>query len=544
MTRMLQPKPSGPSRSAAVLLLVACFGASSCLESLPPDLDPQQLSVVAAPPGSSFEGLYQWAARTVTVTALPDRRYRLHVRASDGSLTEWTARFVALDPQTSGLALPPGGQAYVAVLTDRVPKAGLYGAVYYVLLYDGRSDGYVWRDIEVREENRGKVEAALAPTGLWLVSSPRLRLVKRGGGEITANELRALPVGALPLSSDERLDRVRSTTAAAPSRAPVDPLVGGAYGSAPFLTPKGFMQELREVRLVVNVKAEAVQVPESAWRSVVEHHLNRRGITVSEHASVTATVSMTHLRLSLTGPANEILVQLDFGLKTAVQRGGPFTIMNVSPASTFRWYVWVGDGPSLASTLRDQFASTIDQMLDVVSSDDPAEKGADRSSSRWSAAAAAPLNAQFENALKLRLSRPGNRTLMGLRSFPEIRVELGAEAGQFLNEQAVREVWRNELRAAGLQGTDGPPWMIRHSIVAAVQNIARRTIHHCLDVREVFQRDVVYPLNGRLVRSDIRITWSHTLAFCSQGQERTKLEGLVTEHARALANDWRSAQVR
>ena len=52
--------------AAAGLLLLTCVFASACLESLPPDLDPQDLSLVAAPPGSSFEGLYKWAATTLT----------------------------------------------------------------------------------------------------------------------------------------------------------------------------------------------------------------------------------------------------------------------------------------------------------------------------------------------------------------------------------------------------------------------------------------------------------------------------------------------
>jgi hypothetical protein len=547
MTQSLPSKRPKQSAAAAwALLVTACLASSSCLESLPPDLDPQHLSLVAAPPGSSFEGLYKWAATTMTISGLPNRRYRIRERSSDGSVTEWTARFVALDPETSGLTPQPGAQAYIAVLTDRTPPAGLLGALYYVLVYDGQSDGYIWRDIEIRDETRMKAEAALQKAGLTLVSSPRLRLVKRGGGAITGTELRALPVAELPLGSVERLERIRPTepvAAESPRPAPERPAIAGTYAAAPFVTPKRFMQEVREVRLIVNAKTEDVQVPMAAWRSIVEHHLNRRGITVNDRAPITAAVSLTHLRLALTGQASEILVELDFEVPAPVFRGGSFIAMRVSPASSFRWYVWLGDGYALANTLRDQFSTCIDQMLDVIYADDPSERAPDRRS-RWSTTSAVPLNDRFNSAVGVLSTRVGYRTLAGLRSFPEIRVDLDAEAGQFLSQDEVRQRWRNEFGALGLQANEGIDWMIRHSIVAAVQNVRGRTIHHCLDVREVFQRDVVYPLNGRIVRSDVRITWSHTLAYCSQGKERAKLEGLVGESARALADEWRRAQVR
>ena len=276
------------------LFAAACVAVTSCLESTPPDLDPQHLSLVAAPLNLSFEGVYRFGARTVTIAALPQRRYRVLERSSDGAVTEWTVRFVALDPQTSGLTLPPGGQAYVAVLTDRVPSAGLLGAIYDVLVFDPQSVDYLWRAINVREENRLGVESVLQPVGLGPVSSPRLRMMKRGGGSITAAELRALRVAALPLEAEERLERVTPTTPApeARSNTPRADPIANTYASAPFLTAKGLMGELRVVRLLIHGKDELfAKVPMASLRSVVEHQLNRRGIIVNDLAPITAKVT-------------------------------------------------------------------------------------------------------------------------------------------------------------------------------------------------------------------------------------------------------------
>ena len=77
-----------------------------------------------------------------------------------------------------------------------------------------------------------------------------------------------------------------------------------------------------------------------------------------------------------------------------------------------------------------------------------------------------------------------------------------------------------------------------------MQHVQRRTIHHCLDIREVFQPDVVYPLNGRLVRLRCaRDVVSHYLRLCTAGNERTKLLGLGGENARKLADEWQRAQL-
>ena len=294
MIRILESKRLTHSSAPWIgLFAAACLAVTSCLESTPPDLDPAHLSLVAAPPGLSFEGVYRFGAKTVTITALPQRRYRILERSSDGAVTEWTARFVALE--TSGLTLPPGGQAYVAVLTDRVPAAGLLGAIYDVLVFDPQSVDYLWRAINVREENRLGVESVLQPVGLGLVSSPRLRMMKRGGGSITAAELRALRVAALPLEAEERLERITPTTPAPEARSRTRRArirIANTYASAPFLTAKGLMAELRAVRLLIHGKDELfAKVPMASLRSVVEHQLNRRGIIVNDLAPITAKVT-------------------------------------------------------------------------------------------------------------------------------------------------------------------------------------------------------------------------------------------------------------
>jgi hypothetical protein len=213
--------------------------------------------------------------------------------------------------------------------------------------------------------------------------------------------------------------------------------------------------------------------------------------------------------------------------------------MTVSPASSYRWYVWLGDGYSLADTIRRHFADAVDVALSVIWEDDRPEHRPDRRS-RWSTASALSLNDRFNALLNLHLS--GGRSLAGLTSTPEIWVELSADAARFLNEDEVRRAWSGQFSALGRTAIEGPDWVVRHSIIAAAQNVRGRTLHHCMDIRDVFQRDVVYPLDGRLVRSDARLTWYHSLGFCTQGNERTKLLGYIGEHSAALAAEWRRAQ--
>ena len=180
-------------------------------------------------------------------------------------------------------------------------------------------------------------------------------------------------------------------------------------------------------------------------------------------------------------------------------------------------------------------------MLSALYEDDAQERRPGRKSP-WSTASAARFNDQFNAALR---ALPGSRNsadLAGLRSMPDLRVVLDAEAGRFLSEQEVLQIWRRELAAIGLVQNSLPETVLRHSIVAAAQNVRGRTVHHCMDIREVFQRDVVYRFNGRLVRSDVRLTWSQSLEFCIAGSERTKLVRLVGEHARELADNWRRSQ--
>ena len=197
---------------------------------------------------------------------------------------------------------------------------------------------------------------------------------------------------------------------------------------------------------------------------------------------------------------------MDIETRTPVFRDGAFIQITVSPASTYRWYVWLGDGYSLERTIRRYFATCIDQMLSALYEDDAQERRPGRKSP-WSTASAARFNDQFNAALR---ALPGSRNsadLAGLRSMPDLRVVLDAEAGRFLSEQEVLQIWRRELasdwsRAKQFAGN-----------CSEAQHRRRRpersrayTVHHCMDIREVFQRDVVYRFNGRLVRSDVRLT--------------------------------------
>ena len=122
-------------------------------------------------------------------------------------------------------------------------------------------------------------------------------------------------------------DRRPRVADASPRTSTGRPPANGTYASAPFLTTKGFMQELR----VGSPRGASEGRGGSgrrwgAWRSIkVEHHLNKRGITVDQSGTGHGG------RIAHTSPPvadrtcrHEIIVQLDFELPAPVLRGGPF----------------------------------------------------------------------------------------------------------------------------------------------------------------------------------------------------------------------------
>ena len=178
--------------------------------------------------------------------------------------------------------------------------------------------------------------------------------------------------------------------------------------------------------------------------------------------------------MTVSTPLNEILVEMDIETRTPVFRDGEFIPITVSPASTYRctcgWATGTHSKGLFASTSRPASIRCWRRFTRMM-----LRSTGQGGSAPWSTASAARFNDQFNAALR---ALPGSRNgadLAGLRSMPDLRVVLDAEAGRFLSEQEVLQIWRRELAGIGLVQNSLPETVLRHSIVAAAQNVRGRT---------------------------------------------------------------------
>ena len=107
-------------------------------------------------------------------------------------------------------------------------------------------------------------------------------------------------------------------------------------------------------------------------------------------------------------------------------------------------YVWLGDGYSLERTIREYFATCVDQMLAALYEDDAQEHRPGRK---------CPLVDSLRRALQRSIQRraQGAARVAQRRGSGRFAIDAGpacrprCEAGRFLSEQEVLQIWRREL---------------------------------------------------------------------------------------------------
>lgn len=341
------------------------------------------------------------------------------------------------------------------------------------------------------------------------------------------------------------------------------PLVaaGTSFSGAPFMSPSQFLSEVKAVSLTFEPNRSAETYLSGAeQRTYIETALVRYGIAVRPNAPVSLLVTFEHRPSTLRSTTvysrgsenkdmqlHDIIVTMQFFVRAAALRNGTFHVLLVAPATAAYSLDWTRpQDVSVAKEFKENFANSLTECLKQIASDTKGET-APWPVASWSEKDKATADADFE---KLMHSHPAieKRQFEGLNVLPELKLSQAENNGEVcvwvmatlswhcgksktpprsepcVKDSLWRESWNRSFQRLGWVDTHGQAAVSLTHTFGCYRKHAMLDYVWLWDFVSLNERNVVFELNGRLVRMDVTIFSTNRMAIALEAQIKSTLQ--------------------
>jgi hypothetical protein len=353
--------------------------------------------------------------------------------------------------------------------------------------------------------------------------------------------------------------------AAAGRSQPASRGTGTSYVDSSWLTPARFLARLKQVAVFLDVEPSVLQhVRSGEVRAMLVRELATRGIAEHAAAPVRLRAHVLHRRATFTTqrvsrntgqpvrtptrePVQHLVVWLRFEVTAGVLRQDTVHVLNVVPADGYSMRGWSQEREPPAERLSAQLTQGFKEALASVAANDAPAEPARWRASNWTPAEAAAMHSRFIEALKSGARE--RRTFRDIAVEPELSVVIGEAARRFMSRRDVEDRWQAQFAHLGLTPQPTTGLYIEHRIyalnddastAARVWGVDGMPFHHLSQVLLLFEKDVVYRLDGAYYRSDVQLQgWAKTGFSLPQDAKQT-LEEHVAAAIEEFGREFRS----
>ena len=322
---------------------------------------------------------------------------------------------------------------------------------------------------------------------------------------------------------------------------------GNTYSKATYLTRSQFLHELKEVAVTYAFDPWiAKYVSEAEQRAYVTKALARYNIAVRPNAPVSLLVTLDHVPTTIDvtttfykAPSetriyhdHNFIYSMAFFVRAAALRDGKFHLLIASPAGSSGTFsveennevrkLFIGD--ELRPDIMQSLAQVWPQALEEIASSTTVDTTPWPVNS-WTEKQKAAADAAYTTIMNTQ-SKVETRPIDGLNSVP-MSLEL---TPNFKDKRCVadplwRSLWQAEFQRLGWVKTQGESVALYHAFSCDVYGGSPYFI--LVDVIELNESNLVFELNGRLVRKPAIIFSSHRMMTPLPDQLAATLQGYL-----------------
>jgi len=294
------------------------------------------------------------------------------------------------------------------------------------------------------------------------------------------------------------------------------------YTSAPKISQAEFLDGVSDVRLrIASTNAVTSILSEDVLRKHIVTQLEAVGLKVNDSAPVRLDVTVylnhetsTDNRKDMAFVANcySLIVTTSFVVSTRVLREDKFVHLDVSPAHSTRLLRDLRFGKShymSAFDLKNYIADIMQTNLKEMQTRKQARKKVASSHSPWHATEASSwyrkyLSSRREDPIDLQ------RVFAGVFQVQTVEVDLNGEGTKWFNETKYQKNWETKFGQIGVRTLSDSKLDVSHEFFSwwngAFLKPQAFDVYSHFNLITLYQDDVVYPLNGKLVRGYVMLS--------------------------------------
>jgi len=342
---------------------------------------------------------------------------------------------------------------------------------------------------------------------------------------------------------------------------PISTATGKTFSQAPYITPSQFLSQVKEVSVTYAVAPSFTKYMSAAEQQrYVASALAQYGIAVRPNAPVTLLVTLDYhpstIRETTTytrGPdsvedyhSHHFFLSLKFFVRAAAWRGGKFHLVAAAPASQSYFFA-VNEGseankmvfgnktiPQIKSMFTKYLAEGLKDIASNTEVDDTPWPV-----SSWSAKQKAAADAEFAKVMSSH-SALDKRQIEGIDS---VQLELDPDVKDKACEvdPSWRKFWNVELRRLGWVSTQGEaPVMLQHQFWCMEKQVVEfggPKYVMISDIAYLWERNVVFELNGGLVRKWVLLFSLHRMATPLYKELSATMQGYIPRSIMEFSTD-------
>jgi hypothetical protein len=428
--------------------------------------------------------------------------------------------------------------------------------------------------------------ADLGDTAFWIRQNGATLFVFSGGtmqlmieSEIGLEKVKALAIKALggtggtgyvyAKPKDSTAPAVAETKPApkpapqgeAKSATPIPTATGKTFSQAPYITPSQFLSQVKEVSVTYAVANSFTKYMSAAEQQrYVASALAQYEIAVRPNAPVTLLLTLDYHPFTITetitysrGPdsvedyhSHHFFLSLKFFVRAAAWRGGKFHLVAAAPASQSYFFA-VNEGSEANKMvfgnktipqIKSMFTKYLAEGLKDIASNTEVDN-APWPVSSWSEKQKAAADAEFAKVMSSH-SALDKRQIEGIDS---VQLELDPDVKDKACEvdPSWRKFWNVEFQRLGWVSTQGEaPVMLQHQFWCMEKQVVEfggPKYVMISDIAYLWERNVVFELNGRLVRKWVLLFSLHRMATPLYKELSATMQGYIPRSIMEFSTD-------